>query len=76
MDSVIDLVIGLSIWSVAKGLVILALLIYLVFAFVVVRQVALMVKVVSGEPNWIIRVISWVHFFFALLVIVLALLIL
>jgi len=76
MNSIIDLIISLSIWSVAKWLVIIALLIYLIFAFVVVRQVALMIKVVSGEPNWIIKIISWVHFFFALLVVVLALLIL
>ena len=72
MENLINLLIGLSIWSVAKCMVILALLVYLVFAFVVVRQVSIMVRVVSGEPNWIIKIVSWIHFFFALLVIVLA----
>ena len=76
MDNIISLFLAISIWQIGKWMVVLALLIYLVFAFVVVRQVAMMIKVVSGQANFIIGIVSWIHFFFAVLAVILALLIL
>lgn len=67
---------SISIWGVAKLLVLVALGIYLVFAVVVVRQVYAMVKVVSSELDSVIKIIAWLHLILALLVVFLAVVVL
>lgn len=62
----------ISVWTVAKGVVILVLFLYLAFALVVVRQVEMMTRVVSGNLNFPLKVFSWLHLFFSLGVIFLA----
>jgi len=57
-------------------MVIIALSIYLIFAFVVVRQVNMMTKVVSGDLSWVIKVIAWTHFFFTVFVVFMSVVIL
>ncbi len=76
MDSVIKLILNISVWGVAKLLVLIALLIYLIFAAVVVRQICLMTQVVSGELDLPIKIAAWLHFFFAIFIILLAVVIL
>jgi len=76
MSTFIEFVTGVSIWSVAKIFVVVALLIYVVFAWVVVSQVKMMTRVVSGELDLPIKIISWLHFVFSLFVIFLALVVL
>ncbi len=75
-DNWIDLILNISIWSVAKVFIIIALIIYLIFAIVVIRQVNSMTKVVSGQLNIPLRILSWVHLLFTLLVIVLSIVLL
>lgn len=67
---------NIPVWAIVKVFFIIALLIYLIFASVVVRQAQLMTQVISGQLNWIIKIIAWLHFFFALFVIFLAVVIL
>jgi hypothetical protein len=50
------------IWGVAKLVILVGLLFYLVFAVVVIRQVQLMTKTVAGELDRTIRIVSWIHF--------------
>ncbi len=50
------------IWSIAKLVVLFGLLVYLVFAVVVIRQVQLMTRTVTGDLDHIIRAVSWIHF--------------
>ncbi len=76
MNEFMNFVTGVSIWSVAKIFVLVALVIYAIFAYVVVRQVSLMTRVISGELDLPIKITSWVHFFFSLFTIFLALTIL
>jgi len=76
MDALVDFILNISIWGVAKALVVFALLIYLVFAIVVLRQVYLMAKVVSGRADFLVKVFAWAHLFFVVFVIFLALVIL
>ena len=76
MPDFIDFILNVSIWAVAKIMVIIALSIYLVFAFVVVRQVNMMTKVVSGDLSWAIKVIAWTHFFFTVFVVFMSVVIL
>ena len=66
----------ISIWVVAKWFVVAALVIYLVFALVIVRQVYMMTRVVSGELDLAVKVAAWVYFVLSLLVFFLALVVL
>ena len=76
MTSFLALLTGISIWQIAKALILIALLIYAIFALVVVRQVYAMTKVVSGELDQALKIIVWIHFIITLLVIGLALVVL
>jgi hypothetical protein len=75
-DNWLDIILNISVWSVAKVLMLIALVIYLIFAVVVIRQVSVMTKVVSGRLNIPLRLISWAHLIFTLLVIILSIVIL
>ena len=66
----------ISIWGVAKVLILIALAIYLIFAVVIVRQVYAMTKVVSGELDLAIKIAAWIHLVLTLLVVFLAVVIL
>lgn len=69
-------ILSISIWSVAKVVVLLSLLIYLIFATVVVRQVHMMTKVISDKWNTLIKLIAWLLLGLAIFVILLSLIIL
>ena len=69
-------ILGISVWLVAKVLVLIALAIYLVFAVVVVRQINLMIETVEVGFETPIRLLGWGHFLFAIGIFVLALIIL
>ena len=69
-------VVGIDIWFIAKGLFLVMLLIYVVFAIVVVRQVGLMTKTLEVGFEIPIKLLAWGHLFFAIGTFVLALLIL
>ena len=68
--------IGISIWLIVKIFVLIALLFYLVFSFVVVRQVKLMIETVEVDFETQIKIISYVHLAFAAIVFIFALIIL
>jgi prepilin signal peptidase PulO-like enzyme (type II secretory pathway) len=67
---------NLSIWLMVKFFVLLALFVYIVFAFLVVREVDLMTRTVKDIFNLPIKIISWLHLVFSLLIFLLALIIL
>lgn len=75
-DNWIDIIMNISVWSVAKILILIALIIYLIFAIVVIRQVNTMTKVVSGQLNIPLKILSWVHLLLTLLVIILSIVVL
>jgi hypothetical protein len=75
-EAFFESVFKVSIWTVAKWLVEIALFVYLIFAIIVVRQVYMMTETVKEKFNWIIKIISWIHLLFAILVILISLLIL
>lgn len=72
-ESFFESIFNTSIWTIAKWLVEIALLVYLVFAVIVVRQVYMMTEVVKEKFNWIIKIISWFHLLFSILVIFISL---
>jgi uncharacterized membrane protein YozB (DUF420 family) len=63
-----------GIWEVMKLVVLTALIFYLVFTIVVIRQVQLMTRTVTGEIDQVIQVIAWLHFGLTAAIFVLALL--
>ena len=69
-------ILNISIWSIVKGFVIFGMCLYLVFSLVVVRQVQLMTKTLEIGFEWPIKVLSFVHFLFAVAVLLFAIIIL
>lgn len=67
---------GISVWLAVKIFTLLFLGIYIVFALVVIRQIALMSGTLDMGLNLPIRFIGWGHFLFAVGIFVIALLIL
>ena len=68
--------IGISIWAIAKVFVALALVLYVIFALVVVRQVQLMIDTLEVGLEKIIRMLAIGHLVFSIVVFALALIIL
>ena len=70
------MILSLSIWPVIKIFVIILLAIYIVFAFVIVRQVQLMTDtlVIGFEKQ--LKFLAFLHFLFAIAVLVFSILIL
>jgi len=66
MENWLSDLIGISVWTLAKFLLLFALGLYLIFALVVLRQVYSMTKVVSGELDWPIKIVVWFHLGLAL----------
>ena len=68
--------IGISILGIAKIFVLFALGLYIVFAFVVIKQVSLMTRTVEVGLEGFIKLIAWAHLIFAVVVFFIALTIL
>jgi len=69
-------IIGVSIWFIAKIMVLFGLIIYSIFAAVVVRQVQLMTDTLEVGLEKPIRFLAIAHLIFSLFVFLLALVIL
>lgn len=69
-------VIGVSIWLIAKVCVLIALAIYGIFAFVVLKQIQLMIDTLEVGFEGPIRTLGISHLALSLVVFVLALIIL
>ena len=67
---------AISIWLIFKIFLCFAIFLYVVFAFVIVRQVSIMLSTLELGFETPIKVLSWLHFLFAVAVLVLAILIL
>lgn len=76
MDNLINSILNINIWGIAKIFILIGLAVYAVFAFVVVRQVRLMTDVVSGILTGSLRLVSWVLFLFSAFIFLFVLLLL
>ena len=63
-------------WGIAKGFILFGIAIYVVFGFVVVRQVKLMTNTLQLGFEGFIKTISYLHLLFSIAVFIFALLIL
>lgn len=69
-------IIGISIWPIVKIFIIILMVMYLIFAFVVVRQVQLMTDTLEVGFESQLRFLSFIHLLFAIAVLVFSLIIL
>lgn len=76
IEQIIGFLSGISIWTLVKILFCFAFFIYLVFAFVVVRQVSLMIEALRGQLESFLKIVSWVHFLVAVFLFLFALILL
>ena len=67
---------SITLLSIAKVLVIVLLLVYVVFALLMMKQVAAMTRAVTMKDDFVIRILGVLNFVFAVLVFLIALLIL
>ena len=67
---------SITLLSITKVLIVVLLLVYVVFALLMMKQVAAMTKAVTMKDDFVIRVLGVLNFVFAVLVFLIALLIL
>jgi len=73
VDNLLNSIFNVNVWGIGKLFVLIGLVVYVIFAFIVVRQVKLMTEVVSGILTNFLRLVSWVFFLFSVSVFVLVL---
>ena len=66
---------GTLIWGVAKGFILVAFFLYIIFSLVVVRQVQLMTETLEVGFEAQLKTISYLHLAFAILVFLAALIV-
>lgn len=69
-------IVNISVWLVAKIFVIIVLVLYCIFALVVVKQVQLMTDTIDTGSEFSIKLLSFAHLAFAAIVLIVALTIL
>lgn len=74
MTNFLDIILKINIWQIGKVFVLIGLGVYIVFAFIVVRQVKLMTEVVSGLLTELLRFVSLIFFVFAVFIFIFTLL--
>lgn len=72
MNNALVFVEGLTILMVVKVMVVLLLLIYMIFAGLMMRQIISMTRAVTMRDDFIIKIMGIVHFVFAILVFLMA----
>lgn len=69
-------IIGISVWGIIKIGILIILALYIIFAFVVVRQVQLMTATLEVGFESQLKFLSFIHFLFAIGVLIFAFIIL
>lgn len=76
MNGILGFFEGITLLLVVKGLIVVLLCVYSVFALLMMRQIAAMTKAVTMRDDYIIRLLGVIHFIFAILVLVIAIILL
>jgi len=75
-EQIINLIFSISIWSVAKLLVVFSLLLYILFAFIVLKQVKFMLKTLIVPIELPVKLFAFLHLGLAIFLFFLAVIIL
>lgn len=76
MESIITVASGISVWFILKIVAIVLLSMYLIFALVVVRQIKMMTGTLQLGYEGLAKMFGYLHLFFAVLVLLFAIIIL
>jgi len=76
IENIFQSIFHISVWALAKGVVIFTMVLYFAFALVIVRQVYMMTQVISDKLNFLVKILAWVHLLFAAVVVWIAIIIL
>jgi len=76
METAITILQSVTALLILKTLMVVLLLVYAVFAFLMMKQVSAMTRVISMKDDYIIRALGVLHFVFAIVVLILSLAIL
>lgn len=72
-EQVLHFILAIQVWDVAKLFVSFILLLYIVFAFIVLRQIGLMASTLVVPIDLPIKTIAWLHLGLAIFAFLLAL---
>lgn len=75
MNPIAPIIDGFSLLLVLKVMIIIGMLVYVVFAFFMARQIVVMGRAITMKDDYIIRILGIAHFVFASLVLFVALLV-
>lgn len=64
----VNVLLSVSIWNIAKVFVSLALILYVLFALIVVRQIFLMTGTLNSQLELPLKAVGLIHFFGAILI--------
>ena len=76
IEGILQAIVNIDVWIVVKIFILIALGLYIIFGFIMVREVDLMNRTLKGVFNLPIKIIAWLHLIFAIGVFTLALVIL
>jgi hypothetical protein len=76
MNSVLTILEGITLLGVVKFLLVTLLLVYAIFALLMMRQIVAMTKAVTIRDDFVIRIMGVIHFVFAILVLILSIVLL
>lgn len=64
----VNVLLSISIWNIAKVFVSFTLILYVLFALLVVKQIFLMTETLNGQLELPLKVVGLVHFFGAIFI--------
>ena len=76
MDAALLFLSSITLLSIVKVLLVILLLVYAIFAFLMMRQTVAMTRAISMKDDYVIRILGVAHLVFTVLVLVLAIAIL
>lgn len=76
MNNALFDLLNLTFLDVVKWMFVVGLVIYSIFAVIIVRQVRVMSEAVESDANSLFQIMSWLHLLMAILLVVLAIAIL
>jgi len=76
IENFLQTIININIWTVVKVFILIGLGLYIIFSFIVLKEVNLMNKTLKGVFNLPIKIIAWLHLVLAISVFILALIVL
>ena len=62
-DQILKFFVNFDVWQIVKFVFLFGVVLYLVFAVVVIRQVKLMLDSLEVELEFLIRLIAWLYLF-------------